>query len=126
MPGARSSRPQQHAEIQRHHATVTPVAVTGVARAFRALIPEPFDNPVRPCGGRRKKECLMSPESPAAKPPSTLGLTGLTVNAMALIAPGAFLWLTFFIQSAYGQPMAAQGMWFGIFAAVLLCLATAI
>src|SRR5438477_11152061 len=68
----------------------------------------------------------MSPESPAVKPPSTLGLTGLTVNAMALIAPGAFLWLTFFIQSAYGQPMAAQGMWFGIFAAVLLCLATAI
>src|SRR5215510_7088881 len=68
----------------------------------------------------------MSPASPAAKPPSTLGLTGLTVNAMALIAPGAFLWLTFFIQSAYGQPLAAQGMWFGIFAAVLLCLATAI
>jgi amino acid transporter len=68
----------------------------------------------------------MSPEPTAAKPPSTLGLTGLTVNAMALIAPGAFLWLTFFIQSAYGQPMAAQGMWFGIFAAVLLCLATAI
>src|SRR6266542_2469658 len=56
----------------------------------------------------------------------TLGLTGLTVNAMALIAPGAFLWLTFFIQSAYGQPLAAQGMWFGIFAAILLCLATAV
>src|ERR1700681_2141277 len=68
----------------------------------------------------------MSPESPALKPPSTLGLTGLTVNAMALIAPGAFLWLTFFIQAAYRQPMAAQGMWVGIFAAVLLCLATAI
>ncbi len=64
-----------------------------------------------------------------AKPPTskaTLGLTGLTVNAMALIAPGAFLWLMFFIQSAYGAPLAAQGMWFGIFAAVLLCLATAI
>src|SRR6476619_3277555 len=61
-----------------------------------------------------------------AKPPSTLGLTGLTVNAMALIAPGAFLWLTFFIQSAYGAPLAAQGMWFGIFAAILLCLATAV
>jgi hypothetical protein len=30
---------------------------------------------------------------PTTKP--TLGLTGLTVNAMALIAPGAFLWLTF-------------------------------
>src|SRR5580765_4542743 len=68
----------------------------------------------------------MSPATTAPKPPSTLGLTGLTVNAMALIAPGAFLWLTFFIQSAYGQPMAAQGMWFGIFAAILLCLATAI
>src|SRR6476620_945350 len=69
-----------------------------------------------------------APTTPAtaAKPPSTLGLTGLTVNAMALIAPGAFLWLTFFIQSAYGTPMAAQGMWFGIFAAVLLCLATAV
>jgi amino acid transporter len=48
------------------------------------------------------------------------------MNAMALIAPGAFLWLTFFIQSSYGAPMAAQGMWFGIFAALLLCLATAI
>src|SRR5437867_2527305 len=70
----------------------------------------------------------MAPEAPAtpAKPPSTLGLTGLTSNAMALIAPGAFLWLTFFIQSAYGAPMAAQGMWFGIFAAVILCLATAV
>src|SRR5580765_810606 len=68
----------------------------------------------------------MSPEPVTTKPPSTLGLTGLTSNAMALIAPGAFLWLTFFIQSAYGAPMAAQGMWFGIFAAVLLCLATAV
>jgi amino acid transporter len=45
---------------------------------------------------------------------------------MALIAPGAFLWLTFFIQSVYGAPMAASGMWFGILAALLLCLATAI
>src|SRR5947208_8746999 len=68
----------------------------------------------------------MSPEPQAPKPPSTLGLTGLTSNAMALIATGAFLWLTFFIQSSYGAPMAAQGMWFGIFTALLLCLATAI
>ncbi len=67
----------------------------------------------------------MSAETPA-KPRTTLGLTGLTSNAMALIAPGAFLWLTFFIQCAYGAPLAAQGMWFGIFAAVVLCLATAI
>src|SRR6202049_1201511 len=61
---------------------------------------------------------------PTAK--KTLGLTGLTVNAMALIAPGAFLWLTFGPQSLYGQPMAAIGMWFGILLALLLCFATAI
>ncbi len=56
----------------------------------------------------------------------TLGLTGLTINAMALIAPGAFLWLTFQIQSLYGAPMAGSAMWFGILAALLLCFATAI
>jgi len=56
----------------------------------------------------------------------TLGLTGLTINAMALIAPGAFLWLTFQIQSLYGAPMAGCAMWFGILAALLLCFATAI
>src|SRR5437899_6684151 len=67
---------------------------------------------------------MSSNEKPVTRP--TLGLGGLTINAMALIAPGAFLWLTFFIQSSYGAPMAAQGMWFGIFAALLLCLATAI
>jgi basic amino acid/polyamine antiporter, APA family len=58
-----------------------------------------------------------------AKP--TLGLTGLTVNAMALIAPGAFLWLTFAEQALYGAPMAASAMWFGILVALLLCFATA-
>src|SRR5580692_2129998 len=61
---------------------------------------------------------------PTAK--KTLGLTGLTVNAMALIAPGAFLWLTFGPQSLYGQPMAGMAMWFGILVALLLCFATAI
>jgi basic amino acid/polyamine antiporter, APA family len=57
---------------------------------------------------------------------ATLGLTGLTINAMALIAPGAFLWLTFQIQSLYGAPMAGSTMWFGIVAALLLCFATAV
>jgi amino acid transporter len=55
----------------------------------------------------------------------TLGLTGLTMNAMALIAPGAFLWLTFQQQSLYGAPLAGMAMWFGIALALLLCLATA-
>lgn len=65
-----------------------------------------------------------SSPTPTAKP--TLGLTGLTINAMALIAPGAFLWLTFQIQSLYGAPMAGCAMWFGIVLALLLCLATAV
>ena len=56
----------------------------------------------------------------------TLGLTGLTINAMALIAPGAFLWLTFQIQSLYGAPMAGCAMWAGIALALVLCYATAI
>ena len=60
---------------------------------------------------------------------ATLGLTGLTSNAMALIAPGAFLWLTFYIQATTGvagQPSTAPAMWLGIFGALLLCLATAV
>jgi amino acid transporter len=65
-----------------------------------------------------------APSSPTTKP--TLGLTGLTINAMALIAPGAFLWLTFQIQSLYGAPMAGCAMWFGIVLALVLCFATAI
>ena len=55
---------------------------------------------------------------------ATLGLTGLTMNAMALIAPGAFLWLTFFIQATTGAT--SPSMWIGIIVALLLCLATAV
>jgi amino acid transporter len=54
----------------------------------------------------------------------TLGLTGLTMNAMALIAPGAFLWLTFAAQGNAGAT--APSMWAGIVLALLLCLATAV
>src|SRR6201988_1142753 len=55
---------------------------------------------------------------------ATLGLTGLTMNAMALIAPGAFLWLTFIAQA--GEGSTAPAMWIGILLALLLCLATAV
>src|SRR6202789_133776 len=65
-----------------------------------------------------------SPNSPTMKP--TLGLTGLTINAMALIAPGAFLWLTYEEQALYGAPMAGMAMWFEFLMALLLCFATAI
>ena len=60
--------------------------------------------------------------APEMKP--TLGLTGLTMNAMALIAPGAFLWLTFVAQATAGAT--APSMWAGIVFALLLCLATAV
>ena len=68
----------------------------------------------------------MAAEASGAGKKTTLGLTGLTINAMALIAPGAFLWLTYTMQSQLGAPMAGQGMWFGILFALVLCFATAI
>ncbi len=59
----------------------------------------------------------------------TLGLTGVTVNAMALIAPGAFLWLTYQVQAAQvdlaGQTT-AMDMFAGLFAALILAFLTAI
>jgi amino acid transporter len=63
-------------------------------------------------------------EKQAPQMQATLGLTGLTSNAMALIAPGAFLWLTFYIQATTGTTSPA--MWIGILAALILCLATAV
>src|ERR1017187_805802 len=68
------------------------------------------------------RRTLMAENSVEMK--STVGLTGLTMNAMALIAPGAFLWLTFAGQAAAGAT--APSMWMGILFATLLCLATAI
>ena len=64
----------------------------------------------------------MAENSVEMKP--TVGLTGLTMNAMALIAPGAFLWLTFFIQATTG--VTGPSMWIGIVIALMLCLATAV
>src|ERR1022692_255808 len=63
-------------------------------------------------------------EKTTAEMKPTLGLTGLTMNAMALIAPGAFLWLTFLIQGNTG--VTGPSMWLGIILALLLCLATAV
>lgn len=51
----------------------------------------------------------------------TLGLTGVTINAMALIAPGAFLWTTFQEQSAWGGP----SMWSAVLCATFIALMTA-
>ena len=54
----------------------------------------------------------------------TLGLTGVTVNAMALIAPGAFLWITYQIQASNNG--GATDMWTGIVAALIVAFLTAI
>src|SRR6202050_4536795 len=64
-------------------------------------------------------------ESTEPKMKPTLGLTGVTVNAMALIAPGAFLWITFVVQAGYAYP-SGVAMWAGIFAALMLAYATAV
>src|ERR1700687_3751667 len=66
----------------------------------------------------------MADNNSAPQMQATLGLTGLTMNAKALIAPGAFLWLTFAIQGGTGAT--APSMWMGIVLALLLCLATAV
>ncbi len=62
-----------------------------------------------------------SNESTTGMKPS-LGLTGVTINAMALIAPGAFLWTTYQAQSAPGS---AMSMWFAVFVATAIALLTA-
>jgi amino acid transporter len=57
----------------------------------------------------------------------TLGLTGVTVNAMALIAPGAFLWTTFQTQAAlthHGSSTAYE-MWTGLLFSLILAMLTA-
>jgi len=67
----------------------------------------------------------MAQSNEAPKMKATLGLTGVTVNAMALIAPGAFLWLTFAGQANEAFP-SGVAMWSGIFVALLLAYATAL
>ena len=52
----------------------------------------------------------------------SLGLTGVTINAMALIAPGAFLWTTYQLQAAPGS---AMNMWASVVIATAIALLTA-
>ncbi len=57
----------------------------------------------------------------------SLTLSGVTVNAMALIAPGAFLWTTFQAQAAlaHGGSSTAPDMWTGLLFSLILALLTA-
>jgi amino acid transporter len=71
----------------------------------------------------------MADTGSGAKPTPTLGLTGVTMNAMALIAPGAFLWITFQLQAAASAPdgsSVANDMWAGIGLALIIAFLTAI
>jgi APA family basic amino acid/polyamine antiporter len=65
--------------------------------------------------------------APSGEMQRTLTLTGITVNAMALIAPGAFLWTTFAIQASQvsGKTSTAPDMWTGLVFALVLALLTA-
>src|SRR5579864_5395494 len=67
----------------------------------------------------------MAEANEAPKMVPTLSLTGVTVNAMALIAPGAFLWITMVQQAGYSFP-SGMSMWAGIAVALALAYATAI
>ena len=63
----------------------------------------------------------------AAKP--KLGLLGATMNAMALIAPGAFLWITYQLQAAATAPngaSVASDIWAGIVVALIVAFLTAL
>ena len=67
----------------------------------------------------------MPSKAPATPGPKrTLGLTGVTSNAMALIAPGAFLWITFQVQAANNG--GSSDMWTGIVAALVVAFLTAL
>jgi amino acid transporter len=58
-----------------------------------------------------------------------LGLMGAAMNAMALIAPGAFLWITYQLQAAATAPSGASvagDIWAGIALALTVCFLTAL
>lgn len=69
----------------------------------------------------------MSKNATSGQMKRTLTLTGLTMNAMAFIAPGAFLWTTFQMQSAQtaGKGSTAFEMWTGLLFAIILAMLTA-
>jgi len=64
----------------------------------------------------------------AAATGGVLGVVGITINAMALIAPGAFLWVTFGVQAACSSSDGtsyAKDMWPGIVLALIVAFSTA-
>ena len=71
----------------------------------------------------------MSDTNGAGVVKAKLGLVGASMNAMALIAPGAFLWITYQLQAAASAPSGASvasDMWIGIVLALIVCFLTAL
>jgi amino acid transporter len=67
----------------------------------------------------------MTTESNSKPLRKTLGLTGITINAMALTAPGAFLWLLYQVQAAASFDGVAD-IWPGVLLALLSAMLTAL
>lgn len=66
---------------------------------------------------------LSMQEAGEVKMVPTLGLTEVTIKAMALIVPGAFLWTTYQIQAV---PSTASNMWASVFVATAIAMLTAV
>jgi basic amino acid/polyamine antiporter, APA family len=60
----------------------------------------------------------------SSRPRKTLGLTGITINAMALIAPGSFMFLLYQSQAA-SQVGGSADIWAGVLAALIVAFITA-
>ena len=78
---------------------------------------------IRSCETQEGDYYMAADASSEVKMVPTLGLTGVTINAMALIAPGAFLWTTYQLQAPSSS---ALNMWFSVFVATAIALLTAI
>lgn len=87
------------------------------------------EGPVQTESGRRLSEFIFAQASSNdLNKADGLNLFAITSNAMALIAPGAFLWITFQVQSATVDTSGncyAKDMWAGMALAVVVCLFTA-
>ncbi len=78
---------------------------------------------IRSCETQEGDYYMAADASSEVKMVPTLGLTGVTINAMALIAPGAFLWTTYQLQAPSSS---ALNMWFSVFVATAIALLTAV
>jgi amino acid transporter len=65
---------------------------------------------------------MTNNDSSSSELKPTLGIIGVTINAMALIAPGAFLWTTFQLQAPKAS---APNMWAAVAIATVIALFTA-